>query len=139
MIGGALAELDSLYLTLNLPSGTKISGVTYGTPRVGNSAWSSFFDSKVGNFTRVNHANDLIPILPFISWGFEHVADEVHITSNNNAVLCPGLPLPYTYSLRFIDISMCPGAEDLTDAPCTDQQVFTIFDGDVRIFPFSVL
>lgn len=33
-LGGALAELDALYMSLNLPSSVKIKGVTYGTPRV---------------------------------------------------------------------------------------------------------
>lgn len=29
-LGGALAELDALFLSLNLPAGTTIKGVTYG-------------------------------------------------------------------------------------------------------------
>ena len=46
-LGGALAELECLYMTLNLPSDIHIQGVTYGTPRVGNSAYVTLFDSKV--------------------------------------------------------------------------------------------
>lgn len=46
-LGGAVAELDSLFMTLNLPSNIHVKGVTYGTPRVGNSAYVSLFDSKV--------------------------------------------------------------------------------------------
>ena len=42
-----MAELDSLLMTLNLPSNIRVKGVTYGTPRVGNSAYVSLFDSKV--------------------------------------------------------------------------------------------
>lgn len=35
-------------MKLNLPDNIDIKGVTYGTPRVGNPAFASFFDSKVG-------------------------------------------------------------------------------------------
>lgn len=34
-------------MTLNLPSSVHVKAVTYGTPRVGNAAWASLFDSKV--------------------------------------------------------------------------------------------
>ena len=46
-LGGALAELDCVLMALNLPSNIQIQGVTYGTPRVGNSAWATLFDSTV--------------------------------------------------------------------------------------------
>jgi predicted lipase len=46
-LGGALAQLDSLYFTLNLPSKITISATTYGLPRVGNPAYATYFDSKV--------------------------------------------------------------------------------------------
>lgn len=48
-LGGALAELDALFMTLNLPSNVHVKAVTYGTPRVGNAAWASFFDSHVSS------------------------------------------------------------------------------------------
>lgn len=48
-LGGALAELDALFLTLNLPSTTSVRAVTYGTPRVGNPAFAALIDSKVGS------------------------------------------------------------------------------------------
>lgn len=46
-LGGAVAELDALMFTLNLPSTVHIKSQTYGTPRVGNPAYATFFDSKV--------------------------------------------------------------------------------------------
>ena len=39
--------MDSLFMRLNLPSNIAVKGVTYGTPRVGNPAWATFFDSEV--------------------------------------------------------------------------------------------
>lgn len=72
-LGGALGELDSLFFTLNLPSSIAIKGVTYGTPRVGDPNYATFFDSKVSNFHRINNEKDLIPILPGRFLGFSHV------------------------------------------------------------------
>jgi predicted lipase len=46
-LGGALAELDALFMTLNLPSDIHIKGVTFGTPRVGSPEYAAFFNSKV--------------------------------------------------------------------------------------------
>lgn len=74
-LGGALAELDALYLTLNLPSNISIKAVTYGTPRVGNRAFATFYDknvrcaskshscafhTKVHDFTRINNQMGMI-------------------------------------------------------------------------------
>ena len=53
-LGGALAELDSLFLTLNLPSSTAIKAVTYGTPRVGAPAFAALIDSKVLHFFKLH-------------------------------------------------------------------------------------
>jgi hypothetical protein len=44
-----LAELDALFLTLNLPSSSSIKAVTYGTPRVGNAVFAQLIDAKVCN------------------------------------------------------------------------------------------
>jgi len=46
-LGGALAQLDALLFTLNLPRSVTIKAVTYGIPRVGNPEYAVFFDSKV--------------------------------------------------------------------------------------------
>ena len=42
-----MAELDALFLTLNLPSDSLIKAVTYGTPRVGNKIFAQLIDAKV--------------------------------------------------------------------------------------------
>ncbi|KAI0670760.1 alpha/beta-hydrolase [Trametes maxima] len=89
-LGGALAELDTLFFTLALPSDIHIRGVTYGTPRVGNKAFVKFFDSKVPDFVRINNEHDLIPIVPGRFLGFQHPEGEIHIVSPGNAVSCAG-------------------------------------------------
>jgi predicted lipase len=89
-LGGALAELDTLFMKLNLPSGTTVRGVTFGTPRVGNVAWATFFDSQVSTFTRMNNKLDPVPIIPGRGLGFRHPKVEMHIESDGSAVICPG-------------------------------------------------
>src|SRR5258708_3471939 len=78
-LGGALAQLDTLFLKLNLPAGTTVRGVTFGTPRVGNAAWATFFDSQIADFTRMNNNRDMIPIVPGRLLGFRHPSGEIHI------------------------------------------------------------
>ncbi|KAJ4483309.1 Alpha/Beta hydrolase protein [Lentinula aciculospora] len=111
-LGGALAELDSLFFALNLPSGANISAVTYGTPRVGNSAFASLIDQHVPNFKRINNEKDLIPIVPGRFLGYAHPAGEIHIISPGNVVACSG-------------------DDDATDSQCTIDTVPNIFEGDI--------
>ncbi|KAL7283928.1 hypothetical protein ACG7TL_001200 [Trametes sanguinea] len=111
-LGGALAELDALFFTLNLPSSIHVKSVTYGTPRVGNPTYASFFDGKVPDFQRVNNMKDPIPIVPGRFLGFQHPHGEVHIVSAGDAVACPG-------------------DDDATDAQCTIQTVPNIADGNI--------
>ena len=89
-LGGALAELDALVMKLNLPAGTIVRGVTFGTPRVGNPAWATFFDSQISEFTRMNNKRDPVPTLPGRLLGFRHAGVEIHIGPDGNAVACPG-------------------------------------------------
>ncbi|KAI0646667.1 alpha/beta-hydrolase [Trametes meyenii] len=111
-LGGALAELDSLFLTLNLPSSIHIKAVTYGTPRVGNPAFASLFDAKVPDFKRVNNEADPVPIVPGRFLGFQHPHGEVHIVQPGEAV-------------------SCPGDDDATDAQCTISTVPNILEGNI--------
>ncbi|KAG2129110.1 Alpha/Beta hydrolase protein [Suillus clintonianus] len=111
-LGGALAELDCVFMALNLPSSIAIKGVTYGTPRVGNPAWAALFDSLISDFQRINNKKDIVPIVPGRFMGFSHVQGEVHIVS-------PG------------DAYECPGDDDATDALCTIQSVPNVLEGDI--------
>lgn len=45
-LGGALAELDAVFFTLNLPSAITVIGRTFGTPRVGNPDWADLVDTQ---------------------------------------------------------------------------------------------
>ncbi|KAJ8586616.1 alpha/beta-hydrolase [Rhizopogon salebrosus TDB-379] len=111
-LGGAIAELDCVFMALNLPSNIAIKGVTYGTPRVGNPAWAALFDSLVPDFQRINNMKDMVPIVPGRGMGFSHVQGEVHIISPGNAV-------------------ECPGDDDATDAQCTIASVPNVMEGNI--------
>ncbi|KAH7911717.1 Alpha/Beta hydrolase protein [Hygrophoropsis aurantiaca] len=111
-LGGALAELDCLFMALNLPADIAIQGRTYGTPRVGNPAWATLFDATISDFMRINNEKDIIPIVPGRFLGFSHVYGEVHIVAQD-------------------DLVECPGDDDATDAQCTIMTVPNVFDGDI--------
>lgn len=111
-LGGALAELDSLFMKLNLPAGTTVRGVTFGTPRVGNLAWATLFDSQVPEFTRMNNKRDPVPIIPGRFLGFRHPSGEIHIEPDGSIVVCSG-------------------PDDGTDPQCSDKMVPDIAGGDV--------
>ncbi|KAF8893960.1 alpha/beta-hydrolase [Infundibulicybe gibba] len=111
-LGGALAELDALFFTLNLPAGTGVKAVTYGTPRVGNTAFAQLIDAKVPDFRRINNELDIVPIVPGRFLGFAHPHGEIHILSPGSAV-------------------SCPGDDDATDSQCQIESVPNILEGDI--------
>lgn len=97
-LGAALALLDSVYLQLHLPAGTRVRMVGYGMPRVGNPTFADYVDamhnadSVTVTVTHVNNKRDPIAIVPGQFLGFAHPAGEVHIQghSGNSWVSCPG-------------------------------------------------
>ncbi|KAH9959758.1 alpha/beta-hydrolase [Russula dissimulans] len=100
-LGGALAELDSLFMKLNLPAETTLRGVTR----------ANFFDSRVSNFTRINNNLDPVPIIPGRRLGFRHPSGEIHIQPDGSAVVCSG--------------------PDSVDPRCSNKVVQDIIEGDV--------
>ncbi len=77
-------------MKLNLPAGTMVQGATFGTPRVGNAAWATYFDSQVTDFKRMNNKRDPVPTVPPYDLGFRHPSGEIHIGWDGVAVACPG-------------------------------------------------
>ncbi|KAF8633293.1 hypothetical protein AX17_004468 [Amanita inopinata Kibby_2008] len=110
-LGGAIAVLDALFLTLNVP-GISTKVVSFGTPRVGNPEFAALIDSKIPDFSRVNNERDLIPILPGRFLGFEHPEGEIHIISPGKAVTCSG-------------------DDNGSDPDCTDSVVPSILNGNI--------
>jgi len=111
-LGGALAELDALFMKLHLPANTTVQGVTFGTPRVGNAAWATLFDSEVPDFKRMNNKRDPVPTVPGRRLGFRHPSGEIHIGFDGIAVACPG-------------------PDDGVDSECSDLTVPHVLEGNI--------
>ncbi|KAF8867722.1 alpha/beta-hydrolase [Gymnopilus junonius] len=110
-LGGALSELDSLFLTLNLPSSTSISAVTYGTPALVIQPLLSLLTKRF----QISEESTTSKISSNRSWSFLGIPashGEVHIISPGNAVACSG-------------------DDDATDSQCTIESVPNIFEGNI--------
>jgi len=119
-------------MVLNLPKGTTVRGVTFGTPRVGNEAWATLFDSQVTEFTRMNNKRDPVPTVPDRLLGFRHPHGETHIERDGSVVACPGGAV---FSL-FLFLLSCShrfrtGADDGTDPQCSDKMVPNLVEGNI--------
>ncbi|KAK0462403.1 alpha/beta-hydrolase [Desarmillaria tabescens] len=107
-LGGAIALLDGVYLTLQLSSAS-VSVTTYGMPRVGNQEFADWVDAHV-TVSHINNKKDPVPILPGRFLGFHHCSGEKHITDSDTWVNCPG--------------------QDNTDDQCTVGEVGNLLEGD---------
>ena len=75
-LGGALASLcavDAAHLFTNV----LVRSITFGSPRVGNSAFFNLARNKLNQSWRVTHQRDIVPSLPPLLFGFHHLAREV--------------------------------------------------------------
>jgi predicted lipase len=93
-LGGALAVLDGVFLSLQLPKNVTVKVISYGMPRVGNQLFANFVDSQLsGLVTHVNNQEDPIPTVPGMFLGFHHPSGEVHIQDSGAWDACPGASL----------------------------------------------
>ena len=93
-LGGALALLDGVFLSLQLPKSVTVKVISYGMPRVGNQAFANLVDSQLsGLVTHVNNQEDPIPTVPGMFLGFHHPSGEVHIQDSDAWDACPGASL----------------------------------------------
>jgi predicted lipase len=94
-LGAALALLDSVYLPLHVPAGTRVSAFLYGLPRVGNANFANYVDATHnGNLTHINNKEDPIPIVLGKFLGYAHPSGEVHIQDSGSWDACPGQDNP---------------------------------------------
>jgi len=70
-LGGALATISSLFFS-NEFININFQCVTFGSPRVGDSIFKSFFEKSVPHSFRYVNEKDPVPCLP-TSWRFSHV------------------------------------------------------------------
>ncbi|KAJ3500410.1 hypothetical protein NMY22_g19269 [Coprinellus aureogranulatus] len=76
-LGGALASLAALSIKSSVPS-AKLRLYTYGQPRVGNAAFASLTESRLGiaNIFRAVHTYDGVPTFLLKSLGYRHFGNE---------------------------------------------------------------
>jgi hypothetical protein len=88
--GGAMGAICAMDLAYN----HNIDGVyviTFGSPRVGDAAFSSAFnDAFYGRSWRMTHSHDIVPHLPLKSMVFKHVPTEVWFSSGDQYQICNG-------------------------------------------------
>ncbi|KAF8633862.1 hypothetical protein AX15_001197 [Amanita polypyramis BW_CC] len=106
-LGAAIALLDGIYLTLQLP-GVSVNTVGYGMPRVSfgspsfspgasikptyrleTKGFANYVDSHL-SLTHINNKRDPIPTLPGRFLHYHHPSGEVHITETGSWDVCPG-------------------------------------------------
>jgi len=84
-LGGAMAQLAALDIVERY---TKVTVITYGSPRVGDVHFSMLFMSTLNNTIRMVHEKDIIPKIPSYTFlGYYHTVQEVW-DHNNAFQLC---------------------------------------------------
>ncbi|KAL7408799.1 Alpha/Beta hydrolase protein [Mrakia frigida] len=89
-LGAAIAELDAIYLKLQIPSLT-VSARLFGLPRTGNDAFAPYALKVVPDSTHTTNQNDVVPRLPGRALGFQQINGEQWITPDNVYQSCPGV------------------------------------------------
>ena len=69
-LGGALASLAALDITDNLEQVDSV--YTFGCPRVGNSNFAAYYNSRVPNTFRVVNNRDTVAHMPWLTQGYRH-------------------------------------------------------------------
>jgi len=88
-LGAAIAVLDSVYLPLHLPTSVSFETVTFGQPRVGNTAFADYVDAST-HISRITHNKDPVPTVPGRGLGYAHSSGEKHIIGDDKWVACAG-------------------------------------------------
>mmetsp|Transcript_10343 Transcript_10343/g.14346 ORF Transcript_10343/g.14346 Transcript_10343/m.14346 type:complete len:202 (-) Transcript_10343:340-945(-) len=78
-LGAAMGSLCA-YDIINTPNSMgfkSVSSITFGEPRTGNMAFQTDYGMKIPNAWRVTHYKDIVPKVPFQTFGFYHTAREI--------------------------------------------------------------
>jgi hypothetical protein len=84
-LGGSLAELSAVDASLEL--NRTVNLYSFGTPRVGNDAWAALVEQVLAVRFRVTHRQDLIPLYPPRSAGYQHPTTEVWFDNDSGVLL----------------------------------------------------
>jgi len=81
-LGGAVGTMFAMQLFVNYGI-TSTHLVTFGSPRVGDSAFHDLFVSSGVSHWRLVHEQDPVPHVPFQAWGYVHVPNEIWEVETN--------------------------------------------------------
>eukprot|EP01006_Ploeotia_vitrea_P010200 TRINITY_DN26426_c0_g1_i2.p1 TRINITY_DN26426_c0_g1~~TRINITY_DN26426_c0_g1_i2.p1 ORF type:complete len:282 (-),score=50.97 TRINITY_DN26426_c0_g1_i2:83-928(-) len=95
-LGAAVAEITAVDMTIGglnwawlKRKAIKPSMINFGCPRVGNKAYSDWFQTKLGlDKVRVVNKRDIIPHVPFEAWGFHHTPTELWYNTTGGIEWC---------------------------------------------------
>jgi predicted lipase len=84
-LGAAISTLMAYDIVTMFPTYKLSYVINFGSPRVGNSAFSTSFNSYSSSFThyRITHYYDIVPHVPEEFLGYEHVSDEIWYNEEN--------------------------------------------------------
>jgi len=88
-LGAAIGTFNALWFKeTTIGVGTDVVFYSFGSPRVGNTKFSEYFNSMVLN-QRVVHYNDMVPHLPMESLFYHHVAYEIWFSDDQSEyIIC---------------------------------------------------
>ncbi|KAI8258457.1 Lipase [Colletotrichum sp. SAR11_239] len=95
-LGGALATIAAAELRRE---GYPTDIYTYGSPRVGNAAFTDFVTVQAGAEYRVTHVDDPVPRLPPIFLGYRHTSPEYWLSTGSTT----------TVNYTIGDVKICEG------------------------------
>lgn len=88
-LGGSVSNIAAVTLYLN--GYTNVYHYSFGSPRVGNEAWSNYCSEVlVNNPYRITHYKDMVPHIPYESMGYVHIINEVWEDYNHVLHSCIG-------------------------------------------------
>lgn len=103
-LGGAVATIAGAYIRA---AGIPCDIYSYGSPRVGNTAFVNFVNSQVGAHYRVTHTDDPIPRYPGKLFGYRHTSPEFWLRTGSATTINYGIT----------DIQVCTG---ISNTDCND-------------------
>jgi len=83
----AALDLHSISSSLN---NAAISVYNYGSPRVGNSNFASYYNSKIPNTYRCTNQGDIVPHIIAEDFGYEHTTTEYWWSTKTHYQQCSG-------------------------------------------------
>lgn len=83
-LGGGIAPLAAAQLR---NQGFTVALYTFGSPRVGGTALSSYISNQPGGNYRITHWNDPVPRVPLLAMGYVHISPEYYINKKNKLAI----------------------------------------------------